>query len=768
MRTLRVLGSVLLLAPSMAWATGVLLPKDTSLPALGIRHQRVDINIRDGVANVRVDQVFFNSTDRDLEAVYVFPLPEDASISDFAMTINGKRVSGELLPKEKARSIYQDIVRRMRDPGLLEYIGGALFQVSVYPVQKRSDQRIEIAYSHTLQYDAGLYRFVFPLRTGDEASRTLEDFTVRVGLNSTVPIRTLYSPSHDVGISRKGDHEAVIGFEENKSLLNRDFVLYYGVSEKEFGINLLAHAPKGEDGFFLLMLAPTADPALGKVMDKDITFVIDTSGSMAGDKIQQARNALDYCIRKLNPGDRFNIVRFSTDVEPLSSELLPADATGRNRALEFVKKLEARGGTDINGALTQALGVKTDGKRPYLVAFLTDGMPTVGTTDNATILGNLVKGRQDDTRIFVFGVGNDVNSHLLDQVAGNTGAMAMYVAPGENIETAVSSFYDKVSHPVLARPELVIDKVQCRDVYPKALPDLFCGGQVRVFGRYHGSGHVAVRLTGLVNGEKREFVYEGTFPEESRDNDFIPRLWATRKVGYLLDEIRLHGENAELKDEVVRLSREYGIMTPYTSYLVVEDDKQVVRADNGGPQPQVMPAPAPTRWLLGARRSEEARGKELAGGLRKARGAYGGAVAHDAEVAPAVIPMEAKAEPELAVAAGKPATEARILSAQAQSQMKQQEGAAAIAVSEAISDYKETDRVAQAAAERHIGTRTFYLLNGVWVDRAFNKKMEMKKFAYASDEYFKFVEAHPELRPCFALGVKVIICLDEKTAVVVE
>ncbi|MDP6848687.1 MAG: VIT domain-containing protein, partial [Kiritimatiellia bacterium] len=346
---------VLAVSHSVCLGSGMLIPKDKSLPPLAIKYQRVDIRVKDSVATAKIEQVFKNSTNRDLEAVYVFPLPAGATIADFAMYINGKRMSGEVVEKGKARKIYQDIVRRMKDPGLLEHMGENLFRVSVYPVPKNGEQKFELEYSQELEYEAGLYKLVYPLRTSEKSSRLLEDFTVSARVTSSTPLKSIYSPSHEIGISRKGEHEAIIGFEEEQSVLDKDFVLYYGVSKKDFGLNLLTHATSDEDGYFMMMLAPSVAPPKGMVIKKDVTFVFDTSGSMSGKKIEQARSALAYCVEKLNDGDRFNIIRFSTDVEPFKKDMVTVDGKSREAALEFVKDIEARGGTAINDALQAAL-----------------------------------------------------------------------------------------------------------------------------------------------------------------------------------------------------------------------------------------------------------------------------------------------------------------------------------------------------------------------------------------------------------------------------
>ena len=564
-------GVLLVLAlPGAVGATGMLIPTEPGLPPLAIKHQRVNIEIKDQVATTKLEQVFQNSVDRDLEATYIFPLPANASIQDFAMYIGGKRMSGELVEKDKARQVYEEIVRRMKDPGILEYLGNNLFRIRVYPVPRMGTQKIELAYSEVLKMDGGVCKYVYPLKTSGTAAQTLEDFSVALNLESKTPIKTVLSPSHNIGISKKSDHTAIVGFEQNRSILDRDFVLYYTVSEKEFGINLVTHRVGADDGYFMLMISPGVDIGQDKVLPKDVCFVVDTSGSMAdGNKIEQAKNALLYCVKNLGPQDTFNIIRFSTDVDRMSNDNLPATKENIEKAIAFIGGFRAAGGTNIQEALAQALSAKGQEGRPYNIVFLTDGQPTVGNTDMGAIVASVKDNNPRKARVFVFGVGYDVNTHLLDQIAEVSGGDPAYVRPDENIEMSVSSFSDKIRFPVMANPQLDFGKVEIRDAYPKRLPDIFKGSQVVLFGRYRSSGPSAIRLTGDVGGVRKEVVYEGTFAETNADNEFIKRLWATRKVGYLLDEIRLRGENPELKNEVIRLSKEYNIQTPYTSYLVL-------------------------------------------------------------------------------------------------------------------------------------------------------------------------------------------------------
>lgn len=745
----RLLGLIMIVVCGMqarALGSGLLIPKDESIPPLAIESQRVDIQIKDGTATARIEQVFRNSINRNLEAVYVFPLPENASISDFALYINGKRTSGELVEKDKARRTYEDIVRRMKDPGLLEHLGGNLFRVSVFPVPANGLQKIELEYSQTLAFDSGLYKYEYPLKTGDRSSRTLADFTVSVHLNSLLPLKNIYSPTHNVCISRKGDHEATIGFEEDKALLDHDFVLYYAVSKKEFGLNLLTHATRDDKGYFMMMLAPSvATPE--SVMSKDVTFVIDTSGSMAGSKLEQTKKALEYCVKVLHDGDRFNVIRFSTDVEPFRPTLQEVNAANRDAALAFMHKMEARGGTAINDALAAARAMNYDNKRPALILFLTDGRPTVGETTADNILANMKKDNNTHPRVFVFGVGEDVNAHLLDKIANQNGGLPEYVAPNEDIEIKVSGLADKMSNPVLANVRLEVDKLKTSMIHPSTLPDLFSGNQITVFGRYDGSGDFVIRLSGDVNGTRREFIYEGTFPTVQSDNTFIPRLWATRRVGFLLDEIRLHGENAELKDEVIRLSREHGIMTPYTSYLVLEDDNAY--AEHRITRQPFPEGNAPTTVAA-----------------KKAEGFMGSHRAQDSAMVP-----NFQGEQKHAYRPSAPKERLKTAGGTivGDSTLREESGANAIAVSQAIADYKRKATASdELATVKHVGRKVFTLLDGRWLDQSFKPDMKIHTVKFGSDEYFKILKQTPGLKDYLALGAIVTVVLDDGSALVVE
>ncbi|HIE43267.1 MAG TPA: VWA domain-containing protein [Candidatus Omnitrophica bacterium] len=695
----------------MAFADGVIIverqeeilppwPRPHPIPkvqVLTVKYHRVTVDITDNIATTSVDQVFKNDFNVELEGTYIFPLPENAAITDFAMYVDGERVSGEILDKDKARRIYEDIVRRMKDPGLLEYLGRNMFKARVYPIPKRGEKRIQLVYQETLKYDAGLYRYVYPLNTERLSPRPLEEVTVSVNIKSKVAIKSVYSPTHEVD-TKIGEFEASCGYEAKNVKPQKNFILYYSVSEKEVGLSLLTYRKGREDGYFMLLLS--GGEVEEAVIDKEIVFLLDTSGSMKGEKIKQAKGALRFCISSLGKGDRFNVVSFATGVNSYKNTLADVNDTNIEGALDFVDKLKARGGTNINEALITVLKMFTDSKMPRMVVFLTDGQPTVGITGMNDILENLEDANKAKVRIFVFGVGNDVNSHLLDRIAEVHRGVSEYVLPKENIEVKVSSFYRKISEPILSDIKLDFGKIQTEEIYPLILPDIFKGTQVVLLGRYtpYGSRRgeditTEIILTGYVNGEERRLTYKATFPQEDRENDFVPGIWAMRKVGYLMSEIRLKGENRELIDEIIALSKEYGIMTPYTSFLILERDEDY------------------HRWGIK---------RENALKMREEGRRYGEA-------------------------------------------MKMLAGKEAISSAMDIIELKERSTVAVPSMEtvKHLADKTFYLQeDGSWIDSRYRKGMRVKKVKYLSDEYFEILRKKPELGKYFAIGENISVVLD--------
>ncbi|HEV2148521.1 MAG TPA: VIT and VWA domain-containing protein, partial [Longimicrobiaceae bacterium] len=583
----RILSALLLalaFAPASLPAQGTIVPercrdcgRPIDLPAsLPVESVKIDTRIEGQVATTHVTQVFRNETGATLEGTYLFPIPSDASVSEFAIWDGNRRLVGEVRSREEARRIYDSIVRRRRDPGLLEYAGENLFQASIFPILPRSTKKLELVYTQVLKAENGTVGYRYPLGIGRNAA-PVERVSGRVEVRAGKGVRTLYSPSHEVDVRRSdGDRRAAVSFETDGRRERRDFQLFYDLAEGEVGLSLFTYREPGKDGYFLLLLTPRSDAAGREYAAKDVVYVLDTSGSMTEEgKMEKARRALIFGLRGMGPEDRFNVVAFSGDTRLMETGLIRADRAGKERGIRFVEGLRAVGGTNINDALVTGLRqFQGGGERPQLLVFLTDGLPTVGETTPERIVENARRARRGNVRLFTFGVGYDVNTRLLDRIAAENGGTAEYVEPREDLEVKVSAFFDKVNHPVLTDLRLDLGEVRTDGLYPRALPDLFRGTQVALVGRYRNDRelrNVTARLSGRASPRREVLSYPGLrFPLRDERHEFLPRLWATRRVGWLMEQIRTHGENRELRDEVVELGTRYGIVTPYTSYLALE------------------------------------------------------------------------------------------------------------------------------------------------------------------------------------------------------
>lgn len=570
--------------PSPAAADGIIVPDPSvcidcppppiPITQLNIRYHRVEVVIEDQLAVTRVDQVFHNPNDWQVEGTYIFPIPPGAAVTSFTLWVDGEPVKGEILDAEQARQTYEEIVRSLQDPALLEYAGQGAVQARIFPIPPDGERRIQLEYTQALTADQGLVRYQYPLNTEKFSVEPLEEVSISVQVKTSQPVRAVYSPSHPIDVSRSGENRFSAGYEDRNVRPDSDFVLYYSVGTSE-ALHLLTYRdagdPQDQDGFFMLLLAPRQN-ILHRVIPKDVILVLDRSGSMEGEKFSQAQEALRYMLDNLNEEDRFNIVTFSTAVETYAARLRPASEA--NDALRWVDRLSPVGSTDINRALLEAASL-ADRERPTYLIFLTDGLPTQGVTDSQAILDNFAGSASRNLRLFAFGVGYDVDTFLLDSLAQAHSGLSTYVQPGERLDEILSAFYAKISTPVLTDLELDFGEMDVYDLYPSPLPDLFLGSQIVVVGRYRQGGEATITLRGSADGETQTFRYpEQAFAQdnagESEVLSSLPRLWATRKIGYLLNQVRLQGADQEMIDQIVRLSIRYGIVTPYTSYLVTE------------------------------------------------------------------------------------------------------------------------------------------------------------------------------------------------------
>ncbi len=663
-----------------------------------IEVHRVHVSIDNQIATTRIEQVFANRSDRIAEGTYLFPLPRGAAVSELVMWVDGKRVEARILEADEARDIYDEIVRRLRDPALLEYVGTNAIQANVFPIPPGDKVKIEIEYGQLLPVEDGLVHYVYPLRTDHLTRRPVEQLSVDVQVHSKDPVSTIYSPSHPVAISREDDYNFRVGYEEADARPENDFSLYYGLARDAISVNLLTYRESArQDGFFALLIAPPASEEATRVIPKDVILVVDQSGSMFGPKWEQARAAAQFVLEHLNDEDRFNVIAFSTGWRVYADELQPVSEA--EDAAEWLGTLEALGGTDIDGALNEALGMVTDRERPTVILFLTDGLPTEGETDTAAILRHIGEDAPPNVRLFAFGVGYDVDTFLLDQLAEKLRGASAYVRPEEHIDDEVSALYSKISAPVLTDLVLEVEGVHVDDMYPSApLPDLFVGSQLIVVGRYRDGGTATVRLSGKLEDSRQTYTYEVRFRDNAGGEPFISRLWATRKIGALLNAIRLHGEDPELVDSVVRLSLRYGIITPYTSFLITEDD--IVPLDSVGEGEVFAPsfnAPAVGQAAVDA--------AEAAAGLAQAE-------------APMAAPTAMRIGADEAGASG-----------------------------------------ADVGAQRvsYVADRTFVWRDGVWVDTTYDPEtMTPVEVVFLSDEYFALLDLDPVVGEFLALDERVI------------
>ncbi len=708
---------------------------------LETRSTKIEAKLFEQTATTTIEQVFYNPTGRRLEAYFLFPVPKGVVISKFSMNINGKMQEAELLDATKARQIYEQIVRKAQDPALLEYYNQGMFRVRIFPIEPNSEQRIKLTYTETLTKDNGTIAYTFPLNTSKYSAKPLNEISMRVMLEGNSNLKTVYCPTHEVEIIRKGEKQATVGFEMKNIRPDRDFELYWNMDNSKLGLSMLNFQDGKEDGYFFINVSPGFGDEK-EIVQKDIVFVMDKSGSMSDKKMDQAKKALKFCIENLNPGDRFEVVPFSTEATSLFGQVEDFNAANKKKAIDFIESLRAIGGTNIDEAMQLAMeSQKTKSDRPFFIIFMTDGKPTIGETQEDALLKKTMSHNKKNVRIFTFGIGTDLNTHLLDKMTEMTRGHRTYVLEDEDIEIKVSDFYEKASSPVLTDIKVSFDKsVRISDVYPKDLPDMFKGATLSLMGRYSGKGKGMVTVTGKVNGKEQSFSYEVNFEENHTGHNFIPSLWASRAVGYLLDQIRLHGENKELVDEVVRLAKKHGIITPYTSYLILEDEaiaanNNRVRPDDQILRPRAMQAPQLDREL----------------NFEEVEGTIG-------------TRTEAKKSGSSGVRASKELQD-----------MNKADNISATKQGESRLAYKDKSGIDHNLSEgiNNVQGRALYQNNNTWLDANLaletekNKNLKTNRVKFNSEEYFKLMQREGA-NEFLALGRNVRFMLDSEAIEVYE
>ena len=570
-------GSVAARASAQGWIEPI-----RPLPRGSIERIRsaVQVAVAGRIARVTVEEWFRNTGPGLGEGTYLYPLPGEAVFSDFSLWQGDRELKGETMDATQARGIYETIVRQKRDPALIELAGHGLLRARVFPINPGETRKITLRYTQILDRAGDAWRFRYvggP--SGSAASRSF-----RLEVDSAARFGEPYSPTHRVSVTRSGGGLAVTLADSSWS---GDLDLLLPLARGLVGMSLLTQQSLGEDGSFMLLLAP-GQAAQAVTLRRDLVAVLDVSGSMSGEKLDQAKAALVQLLGTLRPSDRFRVITFSSDVRRYAPAWTDAAGEHVRDAQQWVRALSAEGGTNIAGALGEAFAAAPAEGALGVVVFLTDGMPTVGETDPERI-ANAAEQNRGAFRVFCFGIGYDVNTYVLDRLTERARGTTEYIQPGGDIERAVGSLAAKVSSPVLTDLALRADGADLYDVQPGSLPDLFAGDELVVFGRFRGvgRGEWGVAVTGRRNGHEERFATSAAATPQS-GADYIPQLWAARKVGALTREIRLHGQNPEIMNELKRLALRYGILTEYTSYLVQEPNQVVVRP----PFDRIAPAPA--------------------------------------------------------------------------------------------------------------------------------------------------------------------------------
>jgi Ca-activated chloride channel family protein len=569
-----------------ALADGMMLPLPEAAGeatyGVAVRHHHVTVSIDDEHAVTRVEQEFYNPHDVAITGRYLFPVPPDAILSGFWATVDGQQQDVIRQDAEATNAELYAFVAHQHDPSLLQYADweSIAFDLDLPPGGSRA---MALEYEEVMALSGGLYHYRYVLSTERYSSLPLFDVSVTVDLSSSRGLSSVYSSRYAVDVERRGAGRARVTWQAQQITPGDDFELFFAPADSGFGGGLLTGAHNGQD-HLLFSFSPEGAAERTAALPKDLVLVIDRSGSMSGTKIDQARSAMHYILDHLEAGDRFSIIAFDERLERLSDTLLPGDDRALEQAHRFVDRLSADGSTDLHAALQAGLEIlarsqKTDA--PQMIVFLTDGLPTAGLTDDA-LIASAVAGANAPrrARLHVFGVGYDVNTHLLDRLAAENGGTVTYVQPGENLETTLTGFYTRIASPLLTDVSVKFEGMAVDDLYPDALPDLFQGSSLLLAGRFRAiSDTVAVRIRGRAGDEWRSFTYRFSLAETG-GHDFVPRLWATRHVGALLDRVRVQGETDALVEEIRGLGLAYGIVTPYTTFIVEGQGEGAASAAN--------------------------------------------------------------------------------------------------------------------------------------------------------------------------------------------
>jgi len=682
------------------------------LPSPEVVRQNSDVRVDlvDRVLHYEITETFVNRGGRVGEADYMFPLPKGAAFQDLKLSINGELVAGETMSADRARQVYEEIVRRQRDPALLEWMGYGLLRARIFPIAPGEVKKVVVRFQTVAQREGDALRVDYfrGIRSNQRGiDQELEGRTSFVLTYPNDPMYgTAYSPTDSIFERRYGS-ETISDGDGDRSFASsyRESVRRVEVRDargevtllipvrrsSSAAISLLANAPGNNDGFALITLSPPAGRP--RALPRDLTFVIDVSGSMNGQKIEQARAAGKQILRALSPADRFRLIDFSSDVRTFRNDYSTATRENIRAAERYLDRLEAEGSTNISGALDEALSTPVQAGRLPIILFLTDGQPTVGERDASVIASNVAKER-GPRRLFTFGVGADLNVSLIEQLALEGRGTASFVRPEESVERAVGIVASRLTSPLVTDVRIHADGVRLLKMHPSGPVDIFAGEDLVVLARYAGSGDAVVHFDGQTTSGPVSWSSRVYFPERSRENPFVARLWATQRIGYLSAEKRKHGGSEEINDEIRDLGERFGIPTEFSSYLVAE--------------------PGMDRRLQVKDRANNMLNQVVVTGTASARPAVAG-----------------QFEAAKAAAAQRSATSAYAAD--------------------------EASGVRDDAKIRRAGNVTFVLHAGVWTDMRYKYSGTVLQVKPFSEAYFKLIDLLPELREPFSVGERILL-----------
>jgi Ca-activated chloride channel family protein len=566
----------LFLATNLIAQNAWISPNTRLIHTQAVQVTQVDarIDLADQIATTTLDIALRNPTNRPLESELIVPVPHGAVLKAFAFEGGNAEATARLLPRDEARRIYDSIVAQTRDPALLEFVGHAVVKSSVFPVPANGTQKVRVTYEQLLEADGARLDYVLPR---SEAVEYSVPWKLSMRVKSASRIASVYSPSHEIAVKQPSGNEASLTCETKDPGAFRVSLLRE--TKDEMTASLLAYPdPKIGGGYFLVMIAPPKPKADAVPIKREVTLVIDRSGSMAGPKLDQVKAAALQVIEGLNDSEGFNLIVYNEAVEMFAAQPVIKNAETTKQARDYIGALRVSGGTNIHDSIVEALRQKPlDGMLP-LVLFLTDGLPTIGQTSEKAIREAVAKGNPHQRRVFTFGVGVDVNTPLLSRIARETRASAEFVLPKEDVEIKVGRVFDRLRGPLLTRPALRVldDPNRVSDFIPSPLPDVFEGEQILLSGTYRGEAPLHFQLTGASAEGERKFDFTFNLDKASTANAFVARLWASNKIAVLSEAIRDLGADGatanttELVNEIVRLSTQFGILTEYTAFLAEE------------------------------------------------------------------------------------------------------------------------------------------------------------------------------------------------------